>query len=107
MRVRAACEGLGPLDDRRRILESLALQDLDAEPDDDDADSDSPAPPIFAAVVGPGDVRFFRDAVALTDARQQGWPLYRIACEWDPEAHAAAPVLTPSRVTPIAADEPG
>src|SRR5687768_7792131 len=70
-RLRAACERLDPLDERRLVLESLLLTDLDPERDDIDVDADSPDSPImpiFAAIVGPGEVRFFRAAEALSEA---------------------------------------
>lgn len=100
MRARAACERLAPQSEVRVVIETLAL--LESEDEEESLDGPPPARPLHAIIVGPGQVNFFQgDEEDLADARDSGLPVYRVATDWDPEARAHVPRLTPSAVVRI------
>ena len=102
MRVRAACHQQPPRSEVRQILETLALLHHEGEPGDDPK---PPARPLYAIIRASGDVGVFTedpdDPEDLDDARRSGLPLYRVRTDWDPDAHAHVPRLTPAALTRI------
>lgn len=91
LHVRAACRRLAPDDERRLILEALALETFDPVSHSDDPPRDPP--PLYAAAIA-GRVALAHDPAELADV-----PHWRVATGWDPDERVFLPRLDPSALT--------